>query len=141
MVQNHIFQIMALVAMEPPSALDAQSIRDEKVKVYKSIRPIRASQADQFAVRGQYGAGNVRDGKTRPTAISRTRTSRRLRKTETFAALKIFIDNWRWSGTPFYHPHGQVPAAEAERSGRAFPLAAADAVSEAVRIAGLSRMI
>ena len=63
MVQNHIFQIMALVAMEPPYALDAQSIRDEKVKVYKSIRPIRASQADQFAVRGQYGPGTYADGK------------------------------------------------------------------------------
>jgi len=59
MIQNHIFQLMALVAMEPPSALDAQSIRDEKVKVYKSIRPIRTSQMEEHVVRGQYGAGEA----------------------------------------------------------------------------------
>ena len=62
MIQNHIFQLMALVAMEPPAALDAQSIRDEKVKVYKSVRPIRPGQVENFAIRGQYGAGEY-DGK------------------------------------------------------------------------------
>ncbi|MEZ0267529.1 MAG: glucose-6-phosphate dehydrogenase, partial [Phycisphaerae bacterium] len=58
MVQNHIFQLMALVAMEPPAALDAVSIRDEKTKVYKSIRPIRPDQVDHYTVRGQYSAGS-----------------------------------------------------------------------------------
>ena len=59
MVQNHMFQLMALVAMEPPTALDAISIRDEKVKVFKSVRTIRPNQVDDFAVRGQYRAGEA----------------------------------------------------------------------------------
>ena len=137
MVQNHIFQLMALVAMEPPAALDAVSIRDEKVKVFKSIRPIRPEQVDDFAVRGQYGAGEAQRAEDR-RAIGRKRTSRPIRKTETFAALKLFIDNWRWSGTPFYLRTGKFLPREAERGRRALPLAAADAVPEAVRVAGLS---
>src|SRR5258708_13550445 len=64
MVQNHMFQLMALVAMEPPAALDAVSIRDEKVKVYKSVRPLRPEHVDQFTVRGQYSAGEAVGGKT-----------------------------------------------------------------------------
>src|SRR5204863_1941217 len=59
MVQNHLFQLMALIAMEPPAALDAISIRDEKVKVYKSVRPLRRDVIDSFTVRGQYRAGEV----------------------------------------------------------------------------------
>jgi glucose-6-phosphate 1-dehydrogenase len=90
MVQNHMFQLMALVAMEPPVALDAISIRDEKVKVYKSVRPIRPNGADDFTVRGQYG-GYLKEKGVPPES-----------RTETFAAVKLFIDNWRWSGTPFY---------------------------------------
>src|SRR3954469_7296212 len=108
MVQNHIFQIMALVAMEPPYALDAQSIRDEKVKVYKSIRPIRASQADQSAVRGQYGPGTYNDGKITTGGYLKAKDIPPTSRTETFAALKIFIDNWRWSGTPFYIRTGKA---------------------------------
>jgi glucose-6-phosphate 1-dehydrogenase len=108
MVQNHIFQIMALVAMEPPYALDAQSVRDEKVKVYKSIRPIRASQADQFAVRGQYGPGTYNDGKITTNGYLKAKDIPPTSRTETFAALKIFIDNWRWSGTPFYIRTGKA---------------------------------
>src|SRR5688572_15736172 len=90
MVQNHIFQLLALVAMEPPAALDAISIRDEKTKVYKSIRPILPQRVDDFVVRGQY-EGYLKE-KDVP-ADSRT---------ETFAGLKLFIDNWRWGGMPFY---------------------------------------
>ncbi len=100
MVQNHIFQLMALVAMEPPALLDARSIRDEKTKVYKSIRPIRESQVDSFVVRGQYAAGSanavVTPGYLKAKGVAPDS------RTETFAALKLFIDNWRWSGTPFY---------------------------------------
>jgi glucose-6-phosphate 1-dehydrogenase len=100
MVQNHIFQLMALVAMEPPALLDARSIRDEKTKVYKSIRPIRESQVDSFVVRGQYGRG-VASGK--PTnGYKKAKGVAEGSRTETFVALKLFIDNWRWSGTPFY---------------------------------------
>jgi glucose-6-phosphate 1-dehydrogenase len=100
MVQNHIFQLMALVAMEPPALLDARSIRDEKTKVYKSIRPIRENQVDSFVVRGQYGAGEV-NGK-RTEGYLKAKGVDAGSRTETFAALKLFIDNWRWSGTPFY---------------------------------------
>jgi glucose-6-phosphate 1-dehydrogenase len=100
MIQNHIFQLMALVAMEPPVALDAQAIRDEKVKVYKSIRPIRVSQMEEHAIRGQYGAGEAH-GKKSPGYLKAKDVAPDSR-TETFAALKVNIDNWRWSGAPFY---------------------------------------
>jgi glucose-6-phosphate 1-dehydrogenase len=110
MVQNHIFQIMALIAMEPPSALDAQAVRDEKVKVYRSIRPIKANQADQFAVRGQYAAGTYNDGKKDITTggYAKAKGVKEGTKTETFAAIKVFIDNWRWSGMPFYIRTGKA---------------------------------
>lgn len=100
MIQNHMFQLMALVAMEPPASLDAVSIRDEKTKVYKSIRPIRPEQVDQFTVRAQYTAGEhagqKSDGYLKEKGVPADS------RTETFAAMKLFIDNWRWSGTPFY---------------------------------------
>ena len=100
MVQNHMFQLMALVAMEPPAALDAISIRDEKVKVFKSIRPIREDAVDQFTVRGQYGAGEAAGQKTGGYLTEKDVPPDS--RTETFAALKLYIDNWRWSGMPFY---------------------------------------
>jgi glucose-6-phosphate 1-dehydrogenase len=100
MVQNHLFQLMSLVAMEPPVALDAISIRDEKVKVYKSVRRIRPNQVDDFAVRGQYQAG-ANDGQTTQGYLKEKGVAPDS-KTETFSAMKLFIDNWRWSGTPFY---------------------------------------
>jgi glucose-6-phosphate 1-dehydrogenase len=100
MVQNHMFQLMALVAMEPPASLDAISIRDEKVKVFKSIRPIRPEQVDAFTVRGQYAAGEANGEKT--SGYRKEKDVPPESKTETFAAVKLFIDNWRWSGTPFY---------------------------------------
>jgi len=90
MVQNHMFQLMALAAMEPPVALDSVSIRDEKVKVYRSVRPIRPENVDDFTVRAQYS------GYLKEKGVASNST------TETFVALKLFIDNWRWSGTPFY---------------------------------------
>jgi glucose-6-phosphate 1-dehydrogenase len=104
MIQNHMFQLMALTAMEPPAALDATSIRDEKVKVYKSIRPFRGDSVDAFAVRGQYAAGSYKSkGKMQPTeGYLKARGVAADSRTETFAAVKLFIDNWRWSGMPFY---------------------------------------
>jgi glucose-6-phosphate 1-dehydrogenase len=100
MVQNHLFQLMALVAMEPPVALDAQSVRDEKVKVYRSVRPPRTADVDSFSVRGQYTAGehdgHKTEGYLKEKEVSPTST------TETFAAVKLYVDNWRWSGMPFY---------------------------------------
>ena len=106
MVQNHMFQLMALVAMEPPAALDAVSIRDEKVKVFKSIRPFRKSQLDSFVVRGQYGAGT--SGGADTPGYLKEKDVPPQSKTETFVAMKLFIDNWRWSGTPFYLRTGKA---------------------------------
>src|SRR3989440_1624177 len=100
MIQNHMFQLLALVAMEPPVALDAISIRDEKVKVFRSIRPIRPGAAEELTVRGQYNAGEVNGQKTE--GYRKEKGVAADSKTETFAAVKLFIDNWRWSGTPFY---------------------------------------
>jgi glucose-6-phosphate 1-dehydrogenase len=104
MIQNHIFQLMALVAMEPPVALDATSIRDEKVKVYRSVRPIRPEQFDTYCIRGQYGAGEYlnKDKKVPTNGYTKARGVSPGSMTETFAAIKLYIDNWRWSGTPFY---------------------------------------
>ncbi|MBC7785138.1 MAG: glucose-6-phosphate dehydrogenase [Burkholderiales bacterium] len=113
MVQNHIFQLMALVAMEPPAALDARSIRDEKVKVYKSVRQLRSSRVDEFVVRGQYDAGEVK-GKPTPGYL-KAKGVEPGSTTETFVALKLYIDSWRWSGTPFYIRTGKcMPAKVSE---------------------------
>ena len=104
MIQNHMFQLMALVAMEPPAALDSISIRDEKVKVYKSVRQMEARLTDTHAIRGQYGPGQYKD-KTgmKPTpGYTKARGVAPGSRTETFSAIKLFIDNWRWSGMPFY---------------------------------------
>jgi glucose-6-phosphate 1-dehydrogenase len=106
MVQNHMFQLMALVAMEPPAALDAVSIRDEKVKVFKSIRPIRDDHVDQYTVRGQYSAGEASGKKTE--GYLKAKGVPPDSKTETFAAMKLYVDNWRWSGMPFYLRTGKV---------------------------------
>jgi len=104
MIQNHMFQLMALVAMEPPAALDSVSIRDEKVKVYKSVRQVRPNLVDSQAVRGQYGPGQFKDKSgMKPTAgYLKARGVSPGSRTETFSAIKLFIDNWRWSGMPFY---------------------------------------
>jgi glucose-6-phosphate 1-dehydrogenase len=100
MVQNHLFQLMALVAMEPPAVLDATCIRDEKVKVYKSIRNVPIDKVDEFAVRGQYSAGEANGAKT--PGYRGEKGVPTDSRTETFVALKLHIDNWRWSGRPFY---------------------------------------
>jgi glucose-6-phosphate 1-dehydrogenase len=112
MIQNHIFQLMALVAMEPPAVLDAQSIRDEKVKVYKSVRPIRPGRINDCCIRGQYGPGEYdKKGTKAPTAgWLKAKGVPPDSVTETFAAIKVHIDNWRWSGMPFYIRTGKCLA-------------------------------
>ena len=98
MVQNHMLQLVALVAMEPPTNFDATAVRDEKVKVLRSLRPIGAADVEAHTVTGQYGRGAV-DGQPVPGyAEELGRDS----ATETFVALKAHIDNWRWNGVPFY---------------------------------------
>ena len=98
MVQNHMLQLLALVAMEPPADFDATSVRDEKVKVLRSLRPIRAEEVPDRAVTGQYRSGAVDGAPVKGYADELGRPS----DTETFVALKAHVDNWRWAGVPFY---------------------------------------
>ena len=100
MVQNHLLQVLALVGMEPPVSLDAESIRDEKVKLLRSIRPMSEADVLNQVVRGQYFGGEI-DGELRPAYRSEEKVSS-ASNVETFVALKVLIDNWRWSGVPFY---------------------------------------
>ncbi len=100
MIQSHLMQVMALVAMEPPADLDDESLRDEKVKVLKSIRPITEDMVDDHAFRGQYSAGEV-NGQPEPGYLEDDEVPNDS-VTETYAAMKIYIDNWRWRGVPFY---------------------------------------
>jgi glucose-6-phosphate 1-dehydrogenase len=81
-------------------ALDAKSIRDEKVKVFRAVRPVRAGAAEEMTVRAQYGAGEANGEKT--PGYRKEKDVPPDSATETYAALKLYIDNWRWSGTPFY---------------------------------------
>jgi glucose-6-phosphate 1-dehydrogenase len=100
MVQNHMVHLVSLVAMEPPVSLEADAIRDEKVKVLQALRPVPADGAPGRVVRAQYAAGTV-DGRPVPGYRDEPGVPGDSR-TETFVALKLFIDNWRWSGVPFY---------------------------------------
>jgi glucose-6-phosphate 1-dehydrogenase len=97
MVQNHLLQLLALVAMEPPAEFDADAVRDEKVKVLRSLRPITPADAGQRTVRGQYAAGLAHGAPAYTDETGGGRSS-----TETFAALCAYVDNWRWAGVPFY---------------------------------------
>ena len=100
MIQNHLMQLLTLTAMEPPVALDANAIRDEKVKVLRSIPPLSTEQVARRTVRGQYTAATVA-GKEMKAYRQEERVDPRS-ETETFAAVKLFIENWRWKGVPFY---------------------------------------
>jgi len=96
MLQNHMMQLLSAVAMEPPARLDADALRDEKVKVLRSIRPIPTRSVNQFALRAQYRAGNGCVGYQDEEGVAKNSI------TETFVAAKFYVDNWRWSGVPFY---------------------------------------
>lgn len=98
MVQNHMLQLLALVAMEVPAKYDATAVRDEKVKVLRSLRPMDAATAANNSVKGQYRAGAI-DGKPVAGYIDELGKPS---DTETFVAVKAFIDNWRWKNVPFY---------------------------------------
>ncbi len=99
MVQNHMMQLLCLVAMEPPNSLDADSLRDEKLKVLKALQPIDETNAVNLTVRGQYRAGFA-DGGPVPGYLHDI--GKHHSDTETFVALKLGIANWRWAGVPFY---------------------------------------
>jgi glucose-6-phosphate 1-dehydrogenase len=100
MVQNHLLQILCMIAMEPPVSFDAGEVRNKKVDVLRAISPIRPEEVHQVAVRGQYGKGEV--GGKPVLAYQEEPNVAPGSSTETYAALKLFIDNWRWQGVPFY---------------------------------------
>ncbi len=105
MIQNHMLQLLTVLAMEPPVALDATSVRNEKVKVLRAIRPIQPDEVGQFTVRAQYAAGAA-GGKPVPAYRAETGVAKDS-ITETFVAIQLFIDNWRWAGVPFYLRSGK----------------------------------
>jgi glucose-6-phosphate 1-dehydrogenase len=113
MVQNHLLQALALVAMEPPVSLEAESIRDEKVKLLRSIRLMNASQVAANVVRGQYTSGEI-DGQPRP-AYRHEPKVKPDSTVETYVAMRLLIDTWRWSNVPFYL-----------RTGKCLPLSASE---------------
>jgi len=105
MFQNHLLQLLALTAMEPPVAFRAEEVRDEKVKVLRAVRPITAATIDDFAVRGQYGPGAIGG-----TAVPGYRQEDRVAPGSTiptYAAVRFLVDNWRWQGVPFYVRSGK----------------------------------
>jgi glucose-6-phosphate 1-dehydrogenase len=104
MIQNHLMQLLCLVAMEPPCSLDADSVRDEKVKVLRSLRKMTPADIEQKTVRAQYTKGSS-DGKPVPGYLEGEGVEEST--TETFAALRVDIDNWRWNGVPFYLRSGK----------------------------------
>ncbi len=105
MFQNHMLQMLSLVAMEPPISFEADAVRDEKIKLMRSIRPFPLNDLNQWIIRGQYGPGRI-DGREvvgyrEEKGISPDST------TETFVAAKFFVDNWRWQGVPFFLRSGK----------------------------------
>jgi glucose-6-phosphate 1-dehydrogenase len=103
MVQNHLLQLLCLVAMEPPTYVGRETVRDEKVKVLQALRPMAADDVDRDTVRGRYDVGLV-DGEPVPSYVEDLQASGVARgsRTETFVALKAEVQNWRWAGVPFY---------------------------------------
>lgn len=110
MLQNHLLQLFALVAMEPPSEWDAEDLHNHKAEVLRAVRQMPDDQVFQFAAAGQYGKGQVGSqpvpGYQQEEGISAHST------TETFAAVKLYVDNWRWHGVPFYLRSGKRLAAD-----------------------------
>ncbi len=100
MVQNHMLQLLCLIAMEPPVTFDADPVRDEKNKVMRALKPIDSDSVGESAVRGQYGPGFVMG--ERVPGYREEHGVRPDSSAETYAALKLFVQNWRWAGVPFY---------------------------------------
>ncbi|NLO70681.1 MAG: glucose-6-phosphate dehydrogenase [Porphyromonadaceae bacterium] len=105
MIQNHLLQVLAVIAMDPPAVFDSDSIRNETVKVLQALRPIQPNEVSKYVVRGQYT-----EGKRRGEVLRGYREEKDVdpnSMTETFVALKLFVDNWRWSDVPFYIRSGK----------------------------------
>jgi glucose-6-phosphate 1-dehydrogenase len=100
MIQTHMFQLLSLVAMEPPISFEADAVRDEKAKVLQAIRPMRPDEVIQRTIRGQYGEGPAGPG--RAVGYREEPKVSPASATETYAAVELFVENWRWAGVPFY---------------------------------------
>src|SRR6202021_664233 len=100
MVANHLLQLLALTAMEPPIEFEADSVRGQKVQLLRSIRPMTVQEVAKRTVRGQYGPGEV--GGKRVPGYREEPDVKKDSATETFAAVELYVDNWRWAGVPFY---------------------------------------
>ncbi|QOJ27559.1 MAG: glucose-6-phosphate dehydrogenase [Ignavibacteriales bacterium] len=105
MVQNHLMQIAGLVAMEPPASFDSTSVRNETIKVFQSLIPIPSDRVEEFTVRGQYISSKVKGQQVK--GYREEKDVHPDSRTETYAGLKFFIDNWRWAGVPFYMRAGK----------------------------------
>jgi glucose-6-phosphate 1-dehydrogenase len=111
MVANHLLQLLALTAMEPPIAFDADAVREQKVQVFRSIRPMTKDEVARRTVRGQYGPGEVDDQRV-PGYRQEPHVNPNL-STETYVAVEFHLDNWRWAGVPFYVRTGKRLARQA----------------------------
>ncbi len=100
MIQNHLMQILTMVAMEAPTSLEADEVRNRKADVLKAIRRITPDEVEHYTVRGQYEKASVK-GKTIPGYLQEKGVDANS-NTETFVAMKFYLDNWRWQGVPFY---------------------------------------
>lgn len=107
MIQNHLFQMLAYLCMEPPASFDADAIRNEKGKLVQALRIIREDEVPEYGVHAQYGPGKKADGSPAPGYRSEPDVSPASR-TETFAAMRLHIDNWRWEGVPIYLKSGKA---------------------------------
>lgn len=105
MFQNHLMQLFALTAMEPPSVFEADRVRDEKVKVFRSIRPFPLDKLNEYVVTGQYGEGKI--DKKKVAAYRDEPGVDPKSNVPTYAAMKLYVDNWRWNGVPFYLRSGK----------------------------------
>jgi len=101
MVPNHLLVLLGIIAMEPPSSFEAETLRLEATKVLRSIQPLDPDELEVQAVRGQYGEGTMASGKSVPAYRAENRVDP-ASATETFVAMRLMIDNWRWAGVPFY---------------------------------------
>ena len=124
MVQSHALQMLALVAMEPPNSLGANDLRDEKVKVLRAIKPIRPQDCETCVVRGQYGAGQI-NGKDVPAYRDEPNVPKDS-VTDSYVALKLEIQNWRWSGRSVLHPGRKADAGAGHRDQHRLQGCAAD---------------
>lgn len=100
MIQNHLLQVMCMIAMEPPVSFEADEVRNKKVDVLKAVRPFPSGELYKFAVRGQYGSGHSQGEKA--VGYRQEDGVKPESSTETYAALKLYVDNWRWQNVPFY---------------------------------------